>query len=1142
MHPNPTIPSQTITLDGPDWLIATDPENIGRHEKWFDLAQLVGSAELSERWTVFEMAEKTDTEPSAGHLLALPNTLTVGGVATKHHDFTIESGRLDLRELLGWDEQGQSAYVYIPFNVREDGLNTFGIGADWWHKAWIDGEVISDTLATGNGTPTLPTMTDHLSNVQLRKGAHLLIVKFISGASSAVLIVGGSSYFQRRVEVKPTPVPWVIQNIFPGYHGVAWYFRTFQAPANPHVNGRYLLQFGAVDYLAQVWVNGYAVGEHEGGETPFTLDVTDAIRPGQENVLALRVLNPSEERRIDGFILKETCSGCKHDKISSNMVYNSGGIVGAVELLLVPQLRITDLHVLPDWKTGEIRIRADLLNAAGTSDVIAQFEVVSTAGGAPLATTNCSVRVETGTEIVEVSLQVPNHQLWSPEEPTLYRVTAGIQVGKSPSIDQQSVRCGFRDFRFENGYFRLNGKRVFLKGSIYIPDFPITYVFPHDPDLLRRDVSNLKKAGYNLVRIAFRSLPQLLELCDEAGILTWEEHYGSWQLQNSPAMKSRWNASIREVILRDRNHPSLVMWGLLNETTDDPVFKHALTCLPMLRELDPTRLVLLNSGRFDVRADVGSLSNPGSVVWNGKMSDLLDLHSYHFCPISQEEIRWLRTNGKGGSAFQSEYGQCGTIDLPSELAQFKRLGQEQSDDARFFQNLMDGFTADWTRWRLDEIWKRPEDYFVDGHRNYARLKEPGETALRSNPALVAYSSTHLVSDGAFAGPGLTTKFRKIKDSSLFDGARLATSPLRWCLFATPNNIYRGSRVRFEVVLADEDTLSAGEYPARVEILGPDRRPIATREIRIRLEDPANYHERAFATPCFDEEIDVDSPADAYELVVTMSDGRKIPGDRLTFHVDDAGTMPALPPEVTLWDEDAALSNWLTGHGVKVIPFDPLAARCQIIVVGTKPPTPGGAEVFALLAQHIARGSAVVFLDRGVFAGQKGRACWLPLACKKFIKADWVGSYYRAERWNKHHPIFHGLPSGGMMDYSFYGSLISNDVIPSEEDLAKPSLTGPQLNEVVCGATRTSSSSGSSSKYESGLHVAIYELGAGRFTLNTLNLLPNLDKHPAAERLLRNMLNDAAQYIDKPLADLPADFDKQLESMGYKSLNQKRLRK
>ena len=107
-------------------------------------------------------------------------------------------------------------------------------------------------------------------------------------------------------------------------------------------------------------------------------------------------------------------------------------------------------------------------------------------------------------------------------------------------------------------------------------NFPITCVFPHDPELVRRDVSNLKKAGYNLVRIAFRSMPQVLELCDEAGLLAYQEHYGSWQLQNSPALKSRWNASISEVILRDRNHPSLVMLGLLNEEANN----HGISSTP----------------------------------------------------------------------------------------------------------------------------------------------------------------------------------------------------------------------------------------------------------------------------------------------------------------------------------------------------------------------------------------------------------------------------------------------------------------------------------------------------------------------------------------------------------------------------------
>ena len=115
-----------------------------------------------------------------------------------------------------------------------------------------------------------------------------------------------------QTNAKETKVPWIIQDAFPGYAGVAWYWRTFDAPVNQHKNGRYLLRFWAVDYMANVWLNGNHVGGHEGAEGVFVLDVTSAIRPEAENVLAVRVLNPTNEA-IDGIVLGETCHYLKVD-------------------------------------------------------------------------------------------------------------------------------------------------------------------------------------------------------------------------------------------------------------------------------------------------------------------------------------------------------------------------------------------------------------------------------------------------------------------------------------------------------------------------------------------------------------------------------------------------------------------------------------------------------------------------------------------------------------------------------------------------------------------------------------------------------------------------------------------------------------
>jgi beta-galactosidase/beta-glucuronidase len=142
-------------------------------------------------------------------------------------------------------------------------------------------------------------------------------------------------YAAARAEAKPTKVPWIIQDAFPGYHGVAWYWREFDAPPNRHPTGRSLLRFWAVDYAAEVWLNGQRVGAHEGGETPFVLDVTDTIRAGAKNLLAVRVLNPTNEP-IDGIVLNQTPKQARVIPYYAGAAYNHGGITGSVELLAVP--------------------------------------------------------------------------------------------------------------------------------------------------------------------------------------------------------------------------------------------------------------------------------------------------------------------------------------------------------------------------------------------------------------------------------------------------------------------------------------------------------------------------------------------------------------------------------------------------------------------------------------------------------------------------------------------------------------------------------------------------------------------------------------------------------------------------------------
>ena len=289
---------------------------------------------------------------------------------------------------------------------------------------------------------------------------------------------------------------------FPGYHGVAWYSH-FRAPLNCRAGGRYLLRFWAVDYLAEVWLNGKPVGGHEGGETPFVLDVTEALRGGEKNLLAVRVLNPTHER-IDGMVLRETPKQARVIPYRAGDAYNHGGITGSVELVLAPAVRVEDLFARAEPKTGTIKIQANVRNAAQAA-VRGQLEfaVAPAAGGETLRRTAVVRELPPGDTLVEAEISIDQPRLWELSDPFLYRVTARMDD------DERSVRCGFREFRFENGYFRLNGRRLFVRSTHTCNHFPVGLKLPPDPDMARRDLLDLKAMGFNMIRFIWggRTVP-----------------------------------------------------------------------------------------------------------------------------------------------------------------------------------------------------------------------------------------------------------------------------------------------------------------------------------------------------------------------------------------------------------------------------------------------------------------------------------------------------------------------------------------------------------------------------------------------------------------------------------------------------------
>jgi hypothetical protein len=1092
-----------------------------------------------------------------------------------------------------------------------------------------------------------------------------------------------------RPEAKSARVPGTMQETLGEYHGVAWYWLPVRVPRHPDAGGHYILRFWSVDYYFEVWVNGRLVGNHECADTMVEFDVTEAVRPEADNLVAVRVINPSNTP-IDGFVIRECPGRNKFDPWSPGSCYNNGGILDSVELLLAAPVRVESLYLKPDWQSGALEAEVNVRNATGRPvPGSLALSIAPAAGGETLDLSSLAAEFAAGDTLLKARVRVRDFGLWTPEQPVLYRATARVGRDRSDSVDEKSATCGFRDFRFADGYFRLNGKRIFLKSAHFGGDAPLTCAVPLEPVLLRKDFLSMKLMGFNMARcIAGLGRRYMMDLADEIGFLVYDESYAAWCVTPSPRMTARWDQAVAGMIRRDRNHPSVVLWGLLNETSNDPVFMHAMDSLGFVKQLDDTRVVMLNSGRFDgmmldqpeaarqllpqawvtgrtfqvpfvgrnnsgadinhdgtifpagalalhvgmggepavlrfvapadgeykvsahfkgiagppangpvttgagyvvahgqtvfsdkincdgrpneiaydgrvrlkrgevidtvsssgnttfnsdtmrldltvtgpdgishdatrdwaitnknpngvwtygympalavdssrfipfeqtfdgIRKSAGSLSNPGSQVWEDVLADK---HPYQACPHTAPIIHTLRTiDGSGRPLFISEYGFGSANNLVHLLGHYHQAAAGYAFDRKALDDYFRNFTNDWSRWKLADMFGNMENYFRQCVAMEAGGRLLGTSAIRSNPNVISHSLT-ACHDTVLAAEGLITSFREPKPG-VFDAMWDAWSPLRFCAFAEPVQAVRGGSVHVEAVLVNEDVLRPGNYPVRLQVLGPDGYRALDTSVSVEIPATLTRPEPPFAKLVFSKDIKIDSPAGAYKLFAFFEERAAAEGGEYTFWVDDPTTMPRVDSTVTLWGSDQTLARWLEAKAIKTQPFGPSGSSREVILVGK---VPGGD--FAALTARVEAGATAVFLCPAVFAQGNQPTALLPLPDKGSLATvdDWL---YQNNDWARNHPIFKGLPTG-LLDYQFYREILGNKFFSGQ--------TPP--DEIVAGMINTALG------YSSGLTVAVYRRGQGRLVLNSLLVRENLSvetPHPVAERLLRNMLSYA----------------------------------
>ena len=364
----------------------------------------------------------------------------------------------------------------------------------------------------------------------------------------------------------PVPGSWNAQKEeWLWYQGAGWYRRTFKVPAS--FAGKFnRLVLAGVSYRGKVFLNGKLIGEHSGGFTQWSLDVSDALNYQGENVIAIRVDNRRSYDTLPPLKYKGGTLGW----------WFYGGINRGIQIESAPQVSLAKLAVETDDQ-GKIQVAAVVYNHGGKAQNISVKTLIKKLGGEPkqeVGRAKLSIESKTAAG-VKFENKVQEVNLWSTAAPE-NRYLLEVVVEDAEASERQAVEIGFRKFEFRGGDAYLNGKRIFLRGINRHEDDPRTGLYQTD-ERIHEDMSLLHGLHVNFMRTAhYPNDPRWYEACDREGIMVTEEipvyqvgeTFQSLAAADGNRLYEDAARQLIEEIERDRNHPSIVMWSVGNENAN----------------------------------------------------------------------------------------------------------------------------------------------------------------------------------------------------------------------------------------------------------------------------------------------------------------------------------------------------------------------------------------------------------------------------------------------------------------------------------------------------------------------------------------------------------------------------------------------
>src|SRR3954469_17812042 len=550
-------------------------------------------------------------------------------------------------------------------------------------------------------------------------------------------------YRSRPVDWRHITVPGPWQAQFPDLRmrgGTGIYRRRFEIPRG-WKRERQFIRFGAVFHIARVWINGEYLGMHVGGFLPFSFELTEHLFEGR-NELKVQVDSPVDD--------PNEFPDTPFAEIPFGKQSWYGPLSGIWQSVWIER-RVADhlgrTRITPDWETGQVAIRVFPAEPA-LSEARLRLSVFGPDGEPVVA---AEALLPSGGNEAELVVAVPDRRSWSPETPDLY--TARIALERDGvTVDAIEEHFGFRRIETRDGRFYLNGEPLYLRAALDQDYYPDTICTTPSTAFLEDEFRKAKELGLNCLRCHIKAPdPRYYEVPDRMGLLVWTE------LPNMGFLTERSGdrklATLKGIVDRDGNHPSIICWTIINENwgvdlVHDPDHRNWLKqAFQWLKSYDPTRLVVDNSPlapSFHVETDIADYHFYAAIPdhredWDKFVDGLARRASWLYSPHGDAVISGREP------LMCSEFGNWG-LPYPDDLRDetggepwWFETGHDWGDGVMYAHGVENRFTD----WSLDRVFGDLRRFVAAAQWQQFRALKYQIEAMRRKPTLAGYVITEL---------------------------------------------------------------------------------------------------------------------------------------------------------------------------------------------------------------------------------------------------------------------------------------------------------------------------------------------------------------------------------------------------------------